>query len=311
MSTQQPRHVFFFVFISLWVWSCQDITGIIENPFDSSSPNFVDPLTEIISGPENGIVLDTSRAEYRWRHADPTYWPDSTGNWEIAGNVLFTYRVNHTTWSPWMSGSDILSADDPNWSFDTTTGIHSLILDNLDDGEYEFEVRCKYPTEIQEVNWPHRSFSVNALVGPALILSPANVYLDSASTFVVNARLEDVVNLVGVRTYLQWDPGFLTLNSYELQSDSTQFFFDSMAEYLQEFTFVDTNPDSGLFDLSIALAGNSVSGASGSGVLVRMIFQHIGSRGESAIHILPESDLRDANNQSMLNLTRDARVVVW
>ncbi|NOZ73942.1 MAG: hypothetical protein GXO90_00975 [FCB group bacterium] len=311
MNTQKLRLIYLFVYGSLFIWSCQDITGTIENPFDSSSPNFITPLTDIVSGPGNDVVLDTSRVEYRWRHADPTYWPDSTGNWDISGNVLFTYRVNHTTWSPWMSGKNVLSAGDPNWSFDTTSGIHTLILDNLDDGAYEFEVRCKYPTEIQEVNWPHRSFSVNALVGPALILSPANIYLDSASTFVVNTRLEDVVNLIGVRAHLQWDPLFLTLISYELQSDSTQFFFDSMAEYLQQFTFVDTNPDSGLFDLSIALAGNSVSGTSGSGVLIRMIFQHIGSRGESAIRLLPDSDLRDANNQSMLILTRDARVVVW
>jgi hypothetical protein len=311
MKTLCPSILSFLILSTLIEWGCQDITGTIENPFDSASPNYVDPITEIVSGPENGVVLDTNRVEYRWRHGDPTYWPDSTDNWDVAGDVLFTFRVNHTTWSPWKSGKEILQNGDSNWMFDTTTGIHTLILDNLDDGSYEFEVRCKYPTEILEVNWPHRSFSVNALVGPALILSPANVYLDSAATFVINTRLEDVGHLVGVRAYLHYDPDFLNLISYELQSDSTQFFFDAQADYIQQFTFVESNPDSGLFDLSIALAGNDVTGVSGSGILVRMIFQHVGFRGESSIQILPESDLRDSNNQSMLNLTRDARIVVW
>ena len=61
-------------------------------------------------------------------------------------------------------------------------------LDYLEDIDYNFAVRSKYPTNIQEDDWPTISFTVDAFDGVELLISPGQVFADSGTVFYVNAN---------------------------------------------------------------------------------------------------------------------------
>jgi hypothetical protein len=288
-----------------------DIFGEVDNIFDPANPNYSDPQTTIVTGPGNNQVLDTTLVIFQWRHADPAYWVDSTGDYQIASEILYSYRLNFGAWSPWTSGQYLLTNPYPIWSFDVTTGLHTLRIEGLEDRDYTFEVRSMYPTNIQEENWPTRRFVVDAMEGPAVIMSPAVIYADSGATFIMAVKVIEAVDLMGIHVKVAYSPDFLVIRDYMIRSDSTDFLLQSQAQFIEEFTFIDHDSTTGIFDLNIGLAGGTVTGVSGSGVVVRFLFSHIGPRGESTIEILPESSLRNVYNEPTLNLTRNGRVVVW
>lgn len=293
------------------VFAACDLFVNIDNLFDPENPDYLPPQTAIISGPGEGEVLDTNTVTFSWRHADSTYWADTSGSSNVPSRIEYSYRLTGLDWSSWESGESLWYLPYEHWSYEDSTGLHSVTLGPLEDGLQLFEVRMKYPTEIFEYNWPMRSFTISAMEGPALYVSPMQTYIDSGDAFSSLVRVLDAQDLMGIHLKLDYDPSFVRLREYSLYSDTTDFLLQSLADHLEDFMFIENDTTAGKFDLSIGLAGGNFTGVSGTGTLIELVFDHVGSRGNSVIQILPESTLRDVNNNTTLNEIGDGYVTVW
>jgi hypothetical protein len=216
--------------------------------------------------------------------------------------------MNTGIWSPWHSGESLLQQDLGFWIFDTLTGLHVIQLDYLEDIGYNFEVLSKYPTNIQEYEWPNISFMVDAFDGAELLISPGQVFADSGTVFYVNVKLIDVTDFMGIHLDVSYDNSFMQLQNYALESDSTDFLLQSAGHLIN---FIDNDIDDGHFQLDLGVAGGAVTGVSGTGNIVRLIFEHTGPRGQSVISISSESTVRDVYNNSVIKHIFSGVVYIW
>jgi len=194
------------------------------------------------------------------------------------------------------------------WSFDTLSGLHVLQFDYLEDINYQLEIMSKYPTNVQEENWPDISFSVDVYEGTELLISPGQVFADSGGVFFVNAKLIDVTDFMGMHLEVTYDNSFMQLQNYYLESDSTDFLLQSEGQLIN---FVNNDLQNGHFQLDLGVAGGSVTGVSGTGNVVRLVFEHIGEVGQRTITISSESSVRDVYNNSVVQHIFPGVVSIW
>ena len=166
----------------------------------------------------------------------------------------------------------------------------------------------KYPTNIQENEWPNISFMVDAFDGAELLISPGQVFADSGSVFYVNVKLIDVTDFMGIHLDVSYDNSFMQLQNYALESDSTDFLLQSAGHLIN---FIDNDINDGHFQLDLGVAGGAVTGVSGTGNIVRLIFEHTGPRGQSVISISSESTVRDVYNNSVIEHIFSGVVSIW
>ncbi|MCH2450757.1 MAG: cohesin domain-containing protein [Gracilimonas sp.] len=294
----------------LVVYSCGQLEVDIEvvNLFDPADADYSNPETEVLDWPAAGLTIDSTSAVFTWRHSDPNYHYDPTHEVDYAERIFYRYRLNTSIWSPWYSGEELLQQDLGFWTFDTLTGLHVLQLDYLEDIDYNFEVMSKYPTNIREDEWPNISFMVDAFEGVELLISPGQVFADSGTVFYVNAKLIDVTDFMGIHLDVSYDNSFMQLQNYALESDSTDFLLQSAGHLIN---FIDNDTENGRFQLDLGVAGGAVTGVSGTGNIVRLIFEHTGSRGQSVISISSESMVRDVYNNSVIEHIFSGVVSVW
>ncbi|MFH1850975.1 MAG: cohesin domain-containing protein, partial [Candidatus Neomarinimicrobiota bacterium] len=243
---------------------------------------------------------------FAWRHSNELMWPDTA--YDYSSRILYSFRFGYSAWTDWMSGEMLPDYNIPNQKYNSATGIHTLELHSLEDGQHRFEVRSKYPSDVEEDKWPVRLFSVDALDGTALIVSPGYVYLDSGSSFIISVKAVDVTDLLGFRLVLKYDPGMLTLDEYSIKTEVSDLLGLSSGEILE---FISTDGQNGIFDVNIAVAGGTVTGITDSGILARIRFAHTGRTGSTEIKIAPESTLRDVYNNDILNVRQGGQVIVW
>ena len=294
----------------LVVYSCGQLEVDIEvdNLFDPADANYSIPGTEVLDWPIAGHIINSTSAVFTWRHSDPNYHYDATHTVNYAERILYRYRMNASIWSPWYSGESLIQQDLGFWTFDTLTGLHVIELDHLEDIGYNFEVMSKYPTNIRENEWPNISFMVDAFEGTELLISPGQVFSDSGNVFFVNVKLIDVTDFMGIHLDLSYDNSFMQLQNYALESDSTDFLLQSAGQLVN---FINNNIDNGHFQLDLGVAGGAVTGVSGTGNIVRLIFEHIGPRGQSVISISSESTVRDVYNNSVAEHIFSGVVSIW
>ena len=294
----------------LVVYSCGQLEVDIEvdNLFDPTDADYSIPDTEVLDWPTVGHTINSTSAVFTWRHSDPNYHYDATHAVDYAERILYRYSMNASIWSPWYSGESLIQQDLGFWIFDTLTGLHVIELDYLEDIGYNFQVMSKYPTNIRENEWPNISFMVDAFDGTELLISPGQVFSDSGNVFFVNVKLIDVTDFMGIHLYVSYDNSFMQLQNYALESDSTDFLLQSAGQLIN---FINNNIDDGHFQLDLGVAGGAVTGVSGTGNIVRLIFQHIGPRGQSVISISSESTVRDVYNNSVAEHIFSGVVSVW
>ena len=294
----------------LVIYSCGPLEVDIEvvNLFDPADANYSMPETEVLDWPTEGHTIDSTSAVFTWRHSDPNYHYDATHEVDYAERIFYRYRLNTSTWSPWNSGKALLQQDLHFWSFDTLTGLHVLQLDYLEDIDHNFAVMSKYPTNIQEDDWPTISFTVDAFDGVELLISPGQVFADSGTVFYVNAKLIDVTDFMGIHLDVSYDNSFMQLLDYALESDSTDFLLQSAGHLIN---FIDNDTQNGRFQLDLGVAGGAITGVSGTGNIVRLIFEHTGPREESVISISSESTVRDVYNNSVIEHIFSGVVSIW
>ena len=294
----------------LVVYSCGQLEVDIEvdNLFDPADADYSIPGTEVLDWPIAGHTINSTSAVFTWRHSDPNYHYDATLTVDYAERILYGYRMNASIWSPWYSGESLIQQDLGFWIFDTLTGLHVIELDYLEDIGYNFEVMSKYPTNIRENGWPNISFMVDAFDGTELLISPGQVFADSGNVFFVNVKLIDVTDFMGMHLDVSYDNSFMQLQNYALESDSTDFLLQSAGQLIN---FINNNIDDGHFQLDLGVAGGSVTGVSGTGNIVRLIFEHIGPNGQSVISISSESTVRDVYNNSVVEHIFSGVVSIW
>lgn len=307
MRTVQ-RISFFLVILIVLGCGIGNVTVEVDNLFDPQDPDYKPPMTEIITGPLAGEILDTSQVIFQWRHSDPNYWPDTARSGNIPARILYAYRLSGSNWSPWLSGQDLLTHPYSFWTYDSATGIHTLLLDNLEDGQHVFEIRSKYPTNIEENNWPSQLFTIDHIPGTALVLSPTHAYVDSGAAFITYARIVDVTDFMGLHLALSYDPDDLSLLDYSVASDSTDFLLQAGGQSIE---FIEHDSTAGLFQMDMSVAGGNVTGVSGTGNVVRFIFMHVGTGGETEITLEPESQVRDVYNQSVTQGLLGSKISIW
>ena len=292
------------------VYSCGQLEVDIEvvNLFDPADADYTIPETEVLDWPAVEHTIGSTSAVFTWRHSDPNYHYDATHEVDYAERIFYRYRLNTGIWSPWRSGDELLEQDLDFWTFDTLTGLHVLQLNYLEDISYNFEVMSKYPTNTRENEWPNISFLVDAFDGAELLISPGQVFADSGTVFYVNVKLIEVTDFMGVHLDLSYENSFMQLQNYALESDSTDFLLQSAGHLIN---FIDNNTDDGHFQLDLGVAGGAVTGVSGTGNIVRLIFEHTGSRGQSIISISSESIVRDIYNNSVIEHIFSGVVSIW
>lgn len=300
-----------FSIILMLVWSCikTDIVPDIENLFDPDDPDYSAPSTAIISGPLNGDLFNSNEVTFTFRHSNSLYWPDSSNALtRIPHKILYSFRVDSRNWSTWFSGDDIIQKNLSFWKYDTTTGMHTLTLTNLEDKHYRIELRCKYPTNFTESNWPSIEFDINVEEGSELFISPSHAYIDSGNTFFVYARLNDVIDFIGTHIELTYSTEDLKLENYFLEDDSDDFLLQSDGYII---SFIESDISGGTFTMDLAVAGGNVTGVTGSGKLIRFMFSHRGPIQDSTINLNETCTVRDVYNNSVLQRVQSGIITVW
>ena len=101
-----------FILIGLlFIWTCEDVPIVQDNPLDDDNPDYIPPSISFTSGPSEGQTIADS---------------DITFSWE--GNELVTeYRqkFNEQAWGDWSDQT-------------------SVVLQYLDEGDYRFAIQGRY-----------------------------------------------------------------------------------------------------------------------------------------------------------------------
>ena len=140
------------------------------------------------------------------------------------------------------------------------------------------------------------------------MISPGQVFADSGEVFYVNAKLIDVTDFMGMHLEIFYDNSFMQLQNYYLESDASDFLLQSSGQIIN---FVENDPQNGHFQIDLGVAGGSVTGVSGTGNIVRFIFEHTGEVGQRQIIISSESNVRDVYNNSVVEHIFPGVVSIW
>ena len=231
-----------------------------DNPLDPDSPTnvYVPPETSILSGPADGEVVN-----------------DHTVMFILGGNehvIEWAYSLNGSDTSAWQTDS-------------------LLTLEYLDEGLQELSVWGRYATGDEDDSPATRSFTVDAITGPALWLSPRSLSVAAGEDITLSLKGEDLVDMLAFRARVAYDNTLLEFSAVALLDQSTSFLKQHGGDVI---AIIDTLESSGIIDLNILLAGGTVAGASGSGALLTVTFSSLKS-GSGEILLLDQSAIISTN----------------
>ncbi len=253
-----------------------------ENPVDpGADPGiFVQPDTRITGGPGDGSTINTNEVTFTWDANDD----------ERA--MLFQVRITGVGWpDTWC-----------DWG-----GERSLFIGNLDETDYTFEVRSgldsdsgipDYPDETPE----SRTFTVDAMQGPALRMTPTYQVQDINNTFSVDIVAEDVTDLTMIQIQIIFDPNLLQY------ADNYAFapFLTSNGGSILNFN-PEVDQGAGIVEFNFGIAGASPPGVSGTGVILTVHFRATNSGTASIGFRFANTHLRNHLNNGIPISTSDLR----
>ena len=233
------------------------------------------PQAEITAGPEEGAVLgdDAFTFEYRARQA--------------YGLTEFSTRLDGGQWSEWSTGTSVSYRD---------------VEESSLAGEHRFEVRTR--ADAGESEPTLRRFSVDAVGGPALRLTPKAPAGEAGDTVVLEIVAEEVGPVLAARLVLDFDADVLELQQV---SPGEDFWTQRGGTVVQPQAEIDNA--SGRLDLSVGVAGGSAAGVEGTGALARLTFRAKRSGGAS-VSFAAGTALRDPLNAEVAVGTLGATVEV-
>lgn len=252
-----------------------------ENPIDpGADPGiFVQPDTRITGGPGDGSTINTNEVTFTWDANDD----------ERA--MLFQVRITGVGWPDTWS----------DWG-----GERSLFLGNLDETDYTFEVRSgldpgsgdpKHQDETPE----SRTFTVDAMQGPALRMTPTYQVQDINNAFSVNIVAEDISDLTMAQIRIIFNSNLLQYDNYTYGALLTS----NGGNPMQFDPDIDQN--AGFVEFSFGIAGGSPLGVSGTGVILTVHFRAINSGAANIDFRFADTLLRNYLNDPILISTLDLR----
>lgn len=149
-----------------------------DNPFDPGNPDYVGPEAEIISGPTEGEIVDSTSVTLVWQ-----------GNESATG---YRYRFDGMDWSEW----------------DETI---SQTFDYLDEGNHYFEIQARSINGDLQANSTGLGFGVDAVAGASVVIYP---YLQNGSpgdTLIYAIMAEEVSDLFAVECQIGFNSDYLEL----------------------------------------------------------------------------------------------------
>ncbi|MCX6132221.1 MAG: cohesin domain-containing protein [Ignavibacteriales bacterium] len=257
---RKSRFVCLPVVSLLLVLSCEKAVtppeSVPTNPLDI--PGL--PVTTITQGPAQGSVLATSSATFRW-----------SGNSEVGA---FSCRLNGGTWSFWSTRTD-------------TT------IDDIDDGSCLFEVKSRHKNNItEEQNFPTRSFSVDAIQGPAAIFYPRRKAVTVSQSFTYDIRAEDVSGLLGCKLAMTYDPAIIKIDTI-VAGDLVKKNGGFAESYLTR------DPSGVKVVFEAVILGGTPKGVTGSGALATLTCRVVGAQQANLVFVQTETLYRDTGNKPL------------
>ena len=149
-----------------------------DNPFDPGNPDYVDPEAEIISGPTEGEVVDSTAVTLIWE-----------GN-ESA--TEYRYRLDASAWTEWAEST-------------TET------FEYLDEGNHSFELQARSVNGDAQTGSSLLDFEVDAVAGPAVLVYPYRHSASPGDTIMYQIMAEEVADLFAVECQIQFNEEYLEL----------------------------------------------------------------------------------------------------
>jgi len=243
----------------LCIYSCTQVEDNPYNPLDPNTSDYKPPDTFIKSSHLNNTIIDTSAI-----------------NIEVEGNneyvTEFSYSLNSGEWA--------------NWSINNI--IH---LTFLDDGEYLFSVKGRYPSGEEDPIPAFIEFEINMIQGPGLRIYPMyseySISSDQANP-IIEIYLDEVENVVGIELEIIYDPEIIIPQEITKGNFLLNYSNNIMPE-------PEINTELGTISISIALTQGENYPINGTGSLINVIFKSE-SVGETNVIITENSFIRGMNN---------------
>jgi len=143
-----------------------------DNPFDPGNPDYVNPEAEIISGPTEGEIVESTSVTMVWE-----------GN-ESA--TEYRYKFDSITWSDWG---------------ETT----SQTFHYLDEGIHSLEVQARSVNGDEQTLPTLLEFEVNAVTGPSALVYPYMHIGNPGDTLIYQIVAEEVTDLFAVECLIEID----------------------------------------------------------------------------------------------------------
>jgi len=204
-----------------------------DNPFDPTNPDYQPPLATITQGPADGSTINNDYVTFSW-----------------SGNSLecqFSYTLDDAQPSAWSSGK-------------------TVTFDYLDEGDHSFQVKARYSVDDVQENPSMVAFTVDAIAGPALWICHKKTTTSINTDFSVDVVVEEVAELSMASVVVNFDPVYLQIRAYEVLEDG------SILSGKQLIKVDSRDDDIGNLTVYLALVGESNSGISGTGSIIRIIF---------------------------------------
>jgi len=249
----------------------------MDNPVDPDNPAYQPPLATLVSGPSEGQTIAEASVSFSW-----------------------VGQGSSSEFSFTLEGFDI---DWSGWSTETTVS-----YTDLDDQSYTFKVMERYSNVDEQQSVTARTFQVDAVTGPALVLHRRFVSTKIGLRFQLEVLVEDITGMMGADVNIAFDPSLLQFES------ATEGAFLATGQH-SGMVFVATSPDSanarGSLEIIASRLGGNPVGVTGSGRLALLEFTAL-SAGERQITFEPdECHVRnEANQDIILNDIVHCRVVV-
>lgn len=148
---------------------------MFDNPLDPEGDDFIPPLTTLLTFPPDTLTITTAQLSWTGSHED----------------LEFAYRTNDDNFSEWTNDT-------------------SVTLEYLDEGDYLFQVKSRYPTGIEEEAPTAVDFVVNAVPPQSFLLYPYHISASQGETFSVQLHAHEITGLTVLDFRLEYDSTAIT-----------------------------------------------------------------------------------------------------
>lgn len=245
-----------------------------DNSLDEENPDYIQPETNILSGPVGGMVVNVNTVTFR-----------CSGNAQI---TEFAFRLNRSTWSEWQTSP-------------------TITLDYLSEGDQIFEVKGRYDNGDEDESPAVATFTTDAIQGPGLIFEPTYISSYYWLVFPVNVCLEEVVGVKGLRAEINYDASMFVVDDVSPYAAEDGLFNRFGGQVI---LFYDLDATNGTITIEMATALGINTTVSGSGPVATIRFR---SRrvGTSTLDFGANCVLRDEDNiEIQMNEMGDAYIQI-